>query len=735
MFSERFLAVREAMNAHAQMQTHQFVTTEHLLIALANDDEMAQVLRECGADLPSLIEALQAYLVQFVATGFDEPKPTKSLKRVLQRAIWQAQAAGADVQVQTGDVLVSIFKEDACYANELLQSQGVNILSVMRAVSELDRQKFTDMLLSDGDDDADQSASPLQAYTQNLNEQARAGNIDPLIGRSEEVWRVAQILCRRRKNNPLLVGDAGVGKTAIAEGLAWLITQNKAPKPLAKATIYSLDVGALMAGTKFRGDFEKRLKDLLDALQKQPEAILFIDEIHTIIGAGSTHDSHLDASNLIKPALAKGALRCIGSTTFVEFRQIFEKDHALSRRFAKVDIAEPSVDDAVAILQGLCRYYEEFHQVKYTKEAIIAAVKLAKKHIHERFLPDKAIDVIDEAGALARLETTDKLIDVPQIEAVVAKIARIAPRSVSGDDKHNLQNLEENLKQVVFGQDAAITALVDAIILSRAGLTNTNRPVGSFLFSGPTGVGKTEIAKQLSLMLGIPLLRFDMSEYMESHTASRLIGAPPGYVGYDQGGLLTEKVQQNPHCVLLLDELEKAHGDVFNLLLQVMDNGTLTDNNGRVASFSQVILIMTSNVGADRLSRNSMGFTEQENFADNDAELKRVFSPEFRNRLDVMINFAPLDRAVILSVVDKFISELQNQLAEKQVLLNVDAQARDYLAKNGYDKLMGARPMARLIQSQLKKPIAKQMLFGKLANGGAVSVSVDADGKLAFEIQ
>lgn len=639
-------------------------------------------------------------------------------------------------------------------------------------------------------------------FTINLNQKASTGGTDPLIGRQAEIERTAQILCRRRKNNPLLVGDPGVGKTSIAEGLAWLIVNDKAPKPLSGCVVYSLDIGALIAGTKYRGDFEKRMKALLDALKAKPNAILFIDEIHMIIGAGSSMSSNMDVSNLIKPALASGELRCIGSTTFTEYRQVFEKDHALSRRFQKVDVNEPSIDETIDILRGLKKQYEKFHNVSYTDQALQSAVHLAVKHIHERFLPDKAIDVIDEAGAFVRLQkqaenqvessvdsnqsvdavANDKLsnqpvvdedalvddldashaadgvvepeamlseadnkvidaaqqdgevvIDVPQIEYIISKIARIPPKSVSTDDKSVLQNLESNLKHLVFGQDEAIKNLADAIKLSRAGLKPDDKPIGSFMFAGPTGVGKTEVSRQLANLLGIELVRFDMSEYMEAHTASRLIGAPPGYVGFDQGGLLTEKINQFPHCVLLLDEIEKAHPDVFNLLLQVMDHGSLTDNNGRTSSFKQVILIMTTNVGADSISRNSMGFTKQDHSRDNSEAMKRMFTPEFRNRLDAIIQFNPLDQNVIVSVVDKFLVELQAQLDDKKVVLEIDDEVRNYLAEKGYDRLMGARPMNRLIQDEIKKPLAEQILFGDLVNGGTVSIRMNAD-KTAIEL-
>ena len=579
----------------------------------------------------------------------------------------------------------------------------------------------------DGESASSSNAGPLELYTTNLNVEAQKGKTDPLIGREKEIERAAQILCRRRKNNPLLVGDPGVGKTSIAEGLAWLIVNGKAPKPLANAEVYSLDIGALVAGTKYRGDFEKRLKQLLNALKKKPEAVLFIDEIHMIIGAGSSMGSTMDASNLIKPALANGSLRCIGSTTFQEYRQVFEKDHALSRRFQKIDVNEPSISETIDILRGLKSKFEDFHHVKYDDKALISAVELSAKFINDRFLPDKAIDVIDEAGAQRRLkaEQDDTLITVENIEDIVSKIARIPPKTVSKDDKTVLEHLERDLKRVVFGQDEAIEALGSAIKLSRAGLKSPDKPVGSFVFAGPTGVGKTEVTKQLAKLLGVELVRFDMSEYMERHAVSRLIGAPPGYVGFDQGGLLTDAIHKNPHCVLLLDEIEKAHPDVFNLLLQIMDHGSLTDNNGRKSDFRNVVLVLTTNIGAESISRVSIGFMDQDNSNDNQDAMKKAFSPEFRNRLDSVIQFKALPTTVIENVVDKFLTELQAQLDEKKVILEVDQSAREWMAENGYDRLMGARPMQRLIQEHLKKPLAEMILFGELAeHGGNVAVSV-----------
>lgn len=735
MFSKNFEQTHQAIQDFANAQHHEFITVEHLLLGLLDDVDAQVVLHACDIDTQTLEHQLKQYLSDYVSkitTG--DAKPTKAFGRVLQRAIWHIQTSEQSREVTGIDVLVAIFKERDSQAVNLLKAQGVSGLSVMRHLSHSEHDDKTAQ--EESTQDKTTKKNPLQDYTQNLNERVIQGFIDPLIGRHAEMERVAQILCRRRKNNPLLVGDPGVGKTAIAEGLAWLIVNQKAPLPLKDKVIYSLDIGRLIAGTKYRGDFESRLKELLQTLKQDPNAILFIDEIHTIIGAGASMDSKVDVSNLLKPALSNGDLHCIGSTTFVEYRQLFEKDHALSRRFQKIDIKEPSIDDTIEILQGLKSQYENFHQVKYTDDAIKTAVELSVRHIHERFLPDKAIDVIDEAGASMRLEyankeATDELsedndnvltVDVPHIETVVAKIARIPPKSVSFDDIKALKNLERDLKLVVFGQDEAIETVSDAIRLSRAGLKSAEKPIGAFMFAGPTGVGKTEIARQLAYTLGVELIRFDMSEYMEAHTASRLIGAPPGYVGYDQGGLLTEKISQYPHSVLLLDELEKAHPDVFNLLLQVMDYGTLTDNNGRVVSFKQVILIMTTNVGASSISRASMGFTHQDHSSDGSEELKRTFTPEFRNRLDAIVQFNPLSEDTIGSVVDKFIMELQDSLEDKNVILRIDDDVKAYLGNKGYDRLMGARPMARLIQDELKKPLAKMILFGELANGGVVQV-------------
>ncbi len=734
MFSKEFEETRQFIEQFAISSNHEFVTIEHLLLGLIDDDDAKVVLQACEVDLLLVKEELMAYIEAYVPKNSKKlPTTSKAFLRVLQRAIWYNQTNGENRPITGVDVLVAMFKEKDSHAVSLLNAQGVSGLVVQRYLSH--EQEENDPSDEESNQTTDKFAkqNALTSWTQNLNERAKKGLTDPLIGRTSEIERTAQILCRRRKNNPLLVGDPGVGKTAIAEGLAWLIVNGKAPEALSDVVIYSLDIGSLISGTKYRGDFEKRIKELLLAIKKQPNAVLFIDEIHTIIGAGTSMNSSMDVSNLIKPALANGELRCIGSTTFVEYRQFFEKDHALSRRFQKIDVKEPSIKDAIEILQGLKEQYENFHRVHYTEDAITAAVELSAKHINDRFLPDKAIDVIDEAGANTKLyiktaqNTEITTIDTPQIEAVVAKIARIPPKSVSRDDTQVLKNLERNLKHVVFGQDEAIVQVSDSIKLARAGLKPLNKPIGAFLFAGPTGVGKTEIAKQLASTLGVELIRFDMSEYMEAHTASRLIGAPPGYVGFDQGGLLTEKVNQHPHCVLLLDELEKAHPDVFNLLLQVMDNGTLTDNNGRTVSFKQVILIMTTNAGADSISRASMGFTHQDHSQDNTEALKQTFSPEFRNRLDAIVQFKPLSQDTIGFVVDKFIIELQSVLEAKQVFLDIDESIKTYLIQKGYDRLMGARPMARLIQEKLKKPLAQMILFGELSDGGHVLASIKDD--------
>ncbi|MEK5759454.1 ATP-dependent Clp protease ATP-binding subunit ClpA [Acinetobacter variabilis] len=719
----------------ARQKRHEFLTVEHLLLALLDNDSAVNALKACGADIIVLRKELEEYVEQHtpkLGENSDQaPHPTESFDRILQRAIFHVQSSGGDRTVEGADILVAMYSERDSFAVYLLKRHQINRLTLTQYLSHGTRkdevQSEEEIEELDGESASSNNSGPLELYTTNLNLEAQRGKTDPLIGREKEIERAAQILCRRRKNNPLLVGDPGVGKTSIAEGLAWLIVNGKAPKPLENAEIYSLDIGALVAGTKYRGDFEKRLKQLLNALKKKTDAVLFIDEIHMIIGAGSSMGSTMDASNLIKPALANGSLRCIGSTTFQEYRQVFEKDHALSRRFQKIDVNEPSITETIDILRGLKSKFEDFHHVQYDDQALVSAVELSAKFINDRFLPDKAIDVIDEAGAQRRLkaEQDDSLITVENIEDIVSKIARIPPKTVSKDDKSVLENLERDLKRVVFGQDEAIEALASAIKLSRAGLKSPDKPVGSFVFAGPTGIGKTEVTKQLAKILGVELVRFDMSEYMERHAVSRLIGAPPGYVGFDQGGLLTDAIHKNPHCVLLLDEIEKAHPDVFNLLLQIMDHGSLTDNNGRKSDFRNVVLVLTTNIGAESISRVSIGFMEQDNSNDNQEAMKKAFSPEFRNRLDGVIQFKALPNTIIENVVDKFLTELQAQLDEKKVVLEVDQSAREWMAENGYDRLMGARPMQRLIQEHLKKPLAEMILFGELAeNGGNVSVSV-----------
>jgi len=730
----------------ARQKRHEFLTVEHLLLALLDNDSAVNALKACGADIIVLRKELEEYVGQHtpkLSEHSDQaPHPTESFDRILQRAIFHVQSSGGDRTVEGADILVAMYSERDSFAVYLLKRHQINRLTLTQYLSHGTRkeevQAEEEVEELDGETSASANAGPLDLYTTNLNVEAQKGKTDPLIGREKEIERAAQILCRRRKNNPLLVGDPGVGKTSIAEGLAWLIVNGKAPKPLENAEVFSLDIGALVAGTKYRGDFEKRLKQLLNALKKKPEAILFIDEIHMIIGAGSSMGSTMDASNLIKPALSNGSLRCIGSTTFQEYRQVFEKDHALSRRFQKIDVNEPSISETVDILRGLKSKFEDFHHVQYDDRALVAAVELSAKFINDRFLPDKAIDVIDEAGAQRRLkaEQDDSLITVENIEDIISKIARIPPKTVSKDDKTVLINLERDLKRVVFGQDTAIEALGSAIKLSRAGLKSPDKPVGSFVFAGPTGVGKTEVTKQLAKLLGVELVRFDMSEYMERHAVSRLIGAPPGYVGFDQGGLLTDAIHKSPHCVLLLDEIEKAHPDVFNLLLQIMDHGSLTDNNGRKSDFRNVILVLTTNIGADSISRASIGFMEQDNSNDNKDAMKKAFSPEFRNRLDGIIQFNALPTTVIENVVDKFLTELQAQLDDKKVVLDVDQSAREWMAENGYDRLMGARPMQRLIQEHLKKPLAEMILFGELAeHGGNVAVSVKQENGKAVGLK
>ena len=735
----------------ARQQRHEFITVEHLLLALLDNPSAAEVLRACSAN----IEELRKSLVQFVKEntptvgGADEvdTQPTLGFQRVIQRAIMHVQSTGSGKKEVTGaNVLVAIFGEKDSHAVYYLHQQGVTRLDVVNFIAHGIKKsdppepaKPSDGNASDGEkEEGDGKASPLDQFTQNLNQLARDGKIDPLIGREHEVERVIQILCRRRKNNPLLVGEAGVGKTAIAEGLAWRITQSDVPEILANATVYSLDMGALLAGTKYRGDFEQRLKGVLKNLKDLPNAILFIDEIHTLIGAGAASGGTLDASNLLKPALSTGAMKCIGATTFSEYRGIFEKDAALSRRFQKVDVVEPSVEQTVEILKGLKSRFEEHHSVKYALGALQAAAELSAKFINDRHLPDKAIDVIDEAGAAQRIlpkNKQKKTITRSEVEDIVAKIARIPPASVSSDDRGKLKSLDRDLKSVVFGQDPALDALASAIKMARSGLGKPDKPIGSFLFSGPTGVGKTEAAKQLAFILGIELIRFDMSEYMERHAVSRLIGAPPGYVGFDQGGLLTEAISKKPHAVLLLDEIEKAHPDVFNVLLQVMDHGTLTDNNGRKADFRNVIIIMTTNAGAETMNKATIGFTTKREQGDEMADIKRLFTPEFRNRLDATVSFRALDEEIILRVVDKFLLQLESQLAEKKVEVTFTDALRKHLGKKGFDPLMGARPMQRLIQDTIRRALADELLFGRLVDGGRLTVDVDAEGQVLLDIQ
>lgn len=716
----------------ARERRYEYVTLEVLLRMLIENAEARPVLLGCGANLEQLARELERFLDETMprlpAGEEGEAQATLSFQRVLQRAVVQVQAAGKQV-VSGANVLVALFAEQDSHAVYLLKRQGVSRLDVTQYIAHGgEREEGRGIEAEDGEGPTREAGASLEQYAVNLNQMAREGRIDPLIGRAAELERVAQVLCRRRKNNPLLVGEAGVGKTAIVEGLARMIVQGEAPEALAESTIYSLDLGSLVAGSKYRGDFEKRLKGVLAELARKPDAILFIDEIHTIIGAGSASGGAMDASNLIKPALAKG-LRCIGSTTHQEFRQIFEKDAALTRRFQKIDVPEPSAEETLAILKGLRAGFEAHHRVSYTDAALEAAVRLSERHIHDRHLPDKAIDVIDEAGARARLAGKQgALIGEAEIEDIVARMARIPAQQVSSTDRDVLRNLDRNLRMVVYGQDAAVDQLVTAIKLARSGLRSADKPIGAFLFAGPTGVGKTEVARQLARLLGIGLLRFDMSEYMERHAVSRLIGAPPGYVGHETGGLLTEAVNKQPHAVLLLDEIEKAHPDLFNVLLQVMDRGKLTDANGREVDFRHVILIMTSNAGAQEAARPSVGFTRQDHSGDAMEVIKRGFSPEFRNRLDAIILFNPLSERDIAQVVDKLLLELEHQLEEKGVHMLVSEAARRWLAVKGYDAQMGARPMARLIQEQIKRPLAEELLFGQLVDGGEVRVECTTDG-------
>jgi ATP-dependent Clp protease ATP-binding subunit ClpA len=726
----------------ARAERHEYMTVEHLLLALLSIPHVEEILRASGADLERLRKDLKAFVDDSTPRLPDDSEadvqPTLGFQRVLQRAVFHVQSSGKK-EVRGENVLVAIFGEKQSHAVYLLDLQDISRLDVVNFISHGvskvgdGKAPARDPAAEAEGAEAEAPANPLESYASNLNERAREGRIDPLIGRSDEIERTIQVLCRRRKNNPLYVGEAGVGKTALAEGLAKMIVEEQVPSVLTDATIYALDMGALLAGTKYRGDFEKRLKGVIAELKKDPGAILFIDEIHTVIGAGAASGGVLDASNLIKPVLASGELRCIGSTTYREYRGIFEKDHALARRFQKIDVIEPSVDETIDILRGLRSRFEEHHGIPYTDDALRTAAELSARHINERQLPDKAIDVIDEAGARARLQPEDsrvESVDRELIEEVVAKIARIPPKSVSADDRDQLRNLERDLKLVIFGQDKAISALSSAIKMARSGLREPEKPVGAFLFAGPTGVGKTEVTRQLAHCLGIELIRFDMSEYMERHTVSRLIGAPPGYVGFDQGGLLTEAVAKNPHAVVLLDEIEKAHPEVFNLLLQVMDHGTLTDNNGRKADFRNVILVMTTNAGAQEVSRASIGFTQQDHSSDALAAISKMFSPEFRNRLDAIIQFDSLDHDSVLRVVDKLVVELETQLESHDVTFDLDDDARRWIAERGYDPKMGARPMSRVIQEHIKRPLAEQLLFGDLADGGSVRISLGEDQKL-----
>ena len=735
----------------ARQQRHEFITVEHLLLALLDNPSAAEVLRACAANIDDLRKSLANFIKDNTpqVAGSDEvdTQPTLGFQRVIQRAIMHVQSTGNGKKEVTGaNVLVAIFGEKDSHAVYYLHQQGVTRLDVVNFIAHGIKKGESPEPTKSGEPQAEseeggeknEKASPLEQFTVNLNQLAKDGKIDPLIGRDFEVERTIQILCRRRKNNPLLVGEAGVGKTAIAEGLAWRITQGDVPEILAEAQVYSLDMGALLAGTKYRGDFEQRLKGVLKSLKDKPNAVLFIDEIHTLIGAGAASGGTLDASNLLKPALSSGQLKCIGATTFTEYRGIFEKDAALSRRFQKVDVVEPTVQETVDILKGLKSRFEEHHGVKYAVAALQAAAELSAKYINDRHLPDKAIDVIDEAGAAQRIlppSKRKKTISKAEVEEIVAKIARIPPANVSNDDRGKLKTLERDLKSVVFGQDKALEVLASAVKMARSGLGRGDKPIGSFLFSGPTGVGKTEAAKQLAYIMGIELMRFDMSEYMERHAVSRLIGAPPGYVGFDQGGLLTEAVTKKPHAVLLLDEIEKAHPDIYNVLLQVMDHGTLTDNNGRKADFRNVIIIMTTNAGAETMNKATIGFTNPREAGDEMADIKRLFTPEFRNRLDATVSFKALDETVILRVVDKFLLQLETQLTEKKVDVTFTDALRHHLAKKGFDPLMGARPMQRLIQDTIRRALADELLFGKLVDGGRLTVDIDDKGEVLLDIQ
>ena len=743
--SELEICLNDAFQS-AREARHEFMTVEHLLLAIIDTPKVREILRACGADATRLRKELAEFIEQTTPRlkqdDDREVQPTLGFQRVLQRAVFHVQSSGKK-EVSVANVLVAIFSEKHSHAAYLLTLQDVSRLDVVNYISHGlpktgdDREARPDEPAQGEGEREGEGSSALEKYAINLNRLASEGRIDPLIGRRLEIERTIEILCRRRKNNPLYVGEAGVGKTALVEGLARLIVEGAVPEVLVGSTVFSLDLGSLIAGTKYRGDFEKRLKGVLADLKKLPGAILFIDEIHTVIGAGAASGGVMDASNLIKPALANGELRCIGSTTYQEYRGIFEKDHALTRRFQKIDIVEPTVAETIEILRGLRPKFEEHHGIRYADEALQAAAELSARHINDRHLPDKAIDVIDEAGARQRVRPAaerDAVVTVEHIEAIVARMARIPPKTVSSSDRDVLRNLERNLKLVIYGQDKAIETLASSIKMARSGLGDERKPVGSFLFAGPTGVGKTEVTRQLALTLGVELVRFDMSEYMERHTVSRLIGAPPGYVGFDQGGLLTEEITKHPHSVLLLDEIEKAHPDVFNLLLQVMDHGALTDNNGRKADFRNVIMVMTTNAGAQEISRSSIGFTTQDHSSDGMEAIKRMFSPEFRNRLDAIVQFKPLNMTTIGHVVDKFIIELETQLEPKAVTIEVDAAGRSWLAQHGYDPKMGARPMARVIQDYLKRPLAEELLFGRLVNGGHVLISVKND-ELSLEIR
>ena len=744
MIAPELEASLQAGYQEAKLKRHEFLTVEHLLLILLDNNAATDVLKACSASVEDLRKSLTEFIEQHtpVVAGEDhvEPQPTMGFQRVIQRAMLHVQSSGKK-EVSGANVLVAIYGEKDSHAVYYLHQQGVSRLDVVNFISHgIAKNAVAGPKKEESESEAaegEQATGALESFTQHLNQLATDGKIDPLIGRANEVERVIQILCRRRKNNPLLVGEAGVGKTAIAEGLAKRIVDGEVPEVLAKAQVYSLDMGALLAGTKYRGDFEQRLKAVLKQLKDNPNAVLFIDEIHTLIGAGSASGGTLDASNLLKPALSSGQLKCIGATTYTEYRGIFEKDAALSRRFQKIDVPEPSISETIEILRGLKSRFETHHSVKYTAAALTTAAELSARYINDRHLPDKAIDVIDEAGAAQRIAPKSKqkkTIGKTEIEEIVAKMARIPARNVSSDDRNALKTLDRDLRNVVFGQDKAVEALATAIKMSRSGLGSPQKPVGSFLFSGPTGVGKTEVARQLAFILGIELIRFDMSEYMERHAVSRLIGAPPGYVGFDQGGLLTEAVTKHPYSVVLLDEIEKAHPDIYNVLLQVMDHGTLTDNNGRKADFRNVVLVMTTNAGASELAKTSIGFTNDKKAGDEMAEIKRMFTPEFRNRLDATISFAPLTEPIILKVVDKFLMQLEGQLAEKKVDVSFTDELKKYLAKNGFDPLMGARPMSRLIQDTIRRALADELLFGRLANGGKVAIGVDADGKVKLDI-